>query len=263
MEVSVVIPFYNEQENVAVLLAEVRGVCDALGRSYEAVLVNDGSSDGTGACLDEEAKKWPQARIIHFVANHGQAAALFHGLKNSAGEVVVTLDGDGQNDPAEIPRLLAALVDCDLVAGIRARRRDSALRVAMSRLANGVRSKILGDGVRDTGCSLKAFRRERLMPVIERCVVDMDVFASEFVVRAWRDGLNVLEIPIQLQEKRQPSIHLFRRVPNVLRNVNIDSERYQGFAFGLGPDRLTMLRYGVNDLRLFYENDLRFLKQFV
>lgn len=160
MELSVVIPFYNEQENVAVLLAEVRRVCDALGRSYEAVLVNDGSSDGTGACLDEEAKKWPQARIIHFVANHGQAAALFHGLKNSSGEVLVTLDGDGQNDPAEIPRLLAALADCELVAGIRARRRDSALRVAMSRLANGVRSKILGDGVRDTGCSLKAFRRE-------------------------------------------------------------------------------------------------------
>ena len=160
MELSVVIPFYNEQENVAVLLAEVRGVCDALGRSYEAVLVNDGSSDGTGARLDEEAKKWPQARIIHFVANHGQAAALFHGLKNSSGEVLVTLDGDGQNDPAEIPRLLAALADCELVAGIRARRRDSALRVAMSRLANGVRSKILGDGVRDTGCSLKAFRRE-------------------------------------------------------------------------------------------------------
>jgi len=160
MELSVVIPFYNEQENVAVLLAEVRGVCDGLGRSYEAVLVNDGSSDGTGVCLDEEAKKWPQARIIHFVSNHGQAAALFYGLKSATGDVMVTLDGDGQNDPAEIPRLLAALADCDLVAGIRARRRDSALRVAMSRLANGVRSKILGDGVRDTGCSLKAFRRE-------------------------------------------------------------------------------------------------------
>ena len=160
MELSVVIPFYNEQENVAVLLAEVRGVCDALGRSYEAVLVNDGSSDGTGACLDEEAKKWPQARIIHFVSNHGQAAALFHGLKRATGEIVVTLDGDGQNDPADIPRLLAALDDCDMAAGIRAQRKDSALRLAMSRLANGVRSKILGDGVRDTGCSLKAFRRE-------------------------------------------------------------------------------------------------------
>jgi len=160
MEVSIIIPFYNEQENVSVLLGEVRGVCERLGRTYEAVLVNDGSTDATGAGLDAEAEKWPQARIFHFAANHGQAAALFFGLQRATGDVLVTLDGDGQNDPADIPRLLAALTDCDMAAGIRARRKDSALRLAMSRLANGVRSKILGDGVRDTGCSLKAFRRE-------------------------------------------------------------------------------------------------------
>jgi len=160
MEVSIVIPFYNEQENVAVLLGEVRGVCAGLGRTYEAVLVNDGSTDDTGMCLDEEAKKWPQARIFHFAENHGQAAALYFGLQRATGDILVTLDGDGQNDPADIPRLLATLKDCDMAAGIRARRKDSALRLAMSRLANGVRSKILGDGVRDTGCSLKAFRRE-------------------------------------------------------------------------------------------------------
>jgi dolichol-phosphate mannosyltransferase len=98
--------------------------------------------------------------MFHFRSNNGQAAALFFGMKQATGEVLVTLDGDGQNDPADIPRLLAALRDCDMVAGIRARRHDSWLRLAMSRLANSIRSRFLGDGLRDTGCALKAFRRE-------------------------------------------------------------------------------------------------------
>ncbi len=92
--------------------------------------------------------------------NNGQAAALFVGMKQATGEILVTLDGDGQNDPADIPRLLAALDNFDMVAGVRARRQDSWLRLAMSRLANGVRSSLLRDGLRDTGCALKAFRCE-------------------------------------------------------------------------------------------------------
>jgi dolichol-phosphate mannosyltransferase len=160
--ISIVVPFFNEEENVAPLLAEIRTVCAAIGKAYEGIFVNDGSQDATGRELDEAAKSWPEAKTFHFPSNQGQAAALFFGMKQAGGEILVTLDGDGQNDPADIPRLLAALVDCDMVAGVRARRQDSWLRLGMSRLANSVRSRLLGDGLRDTGCALKAFRRETI-----------------------------------------------------------------------------------------------------
>ena len=158
--VSIIVPFFNEEQNVTPLLSEIRAVCDGLGNPYEGIFVNDGSRDATGRRLDEVAETWAEARTFHFRSNHGQAAALFFGMKQAAGEVLVTLDGDGQNDPADIPRLLAALGERDMVAGVRARRQDSWLRLAMSRLANSVRSKLLGDGLRDTGCALKAFRSE-------------------------------------------------------------------------------------------------------
>jgi glycosyltransferase involved in cell wall biosynthesis len=158
--ISIIVPFFNEEESVVPLLAELRTVCDRVGLTYEGIFINDGSQDSTGNKLDQMAKSWPEARVFHFRSNNGQAAALFYGMKQATGEVLVTLDGDGQNDPADIPRLLAALTDCDMVAGIRARRRDAWLRLAMSRLANRIRSRFLGDGLRDTGCALKAFRRE-------------------------------------------------------------------------------------------------------
>ena len=160
--ISIVVPFFNEEENVVPLLTELRAVCDTVGQPYEGIFINDGSHDATGSKLDEVAMSWPEARTFHFRLNHGQAAALFFGLNQAAGEILITLDGDGQNDPADIPRLLAELSDCDLVAGVRARRQDSWLRLTMSRLANSVRSKLLGDGLRDTGCGLKAFRHEVL-----------------------------------------------------------------------------------------------------
>jgi glycosyltransferase involved in cell wall biosynthesis len=159
-KISIVVPLFNEEENVAPLLAEIRAVGDALGQSYEAIFVNDGSQDATGRRLDEAAKGWPESRTFHFPSNHGQAAALFFGMKQAAGEILVTLDGDGQNDPVDIPRLLAALPGYDMVAGVRAGRQDSWLRLAMSQLANSVRRCLLRDGLHDTGCALKAFRRE-------------------------------------------------------------------------------------------------------
>ncbi len=160
LQVSIVIPFFNEEDNVASLLAEVRATCESLGRTCEAVFVNDGSRDQTGARLDEAARAWSAARVFHFASNQGQAAALLFGMKQASGGIIVTLDGDGQNDPADIPRLLDALTECDMVAGVRARRQDSRLRLVMSRFANAVRGRVLGDGLRDTGCALKAFRAE-------------------------------------------------------------------------------------------------------
>jgi dolichol-phosphate mannosyltransferase len=158
--VSILVPFFNEEENVAPMLAELRAVCDTLEYAYEAIFVNDGSTDSTGRRLVEAIENWPQARALHSNSNNGQAAALYFGMKLAAGEIVVTLDGDGQNDPADIPRLLAAMGDFDMVAGVRAGRQDSRLRLLMSWLAKGVRVRILRDGLGDTGCALKAFRRE-------------------------------------------------------------------------------------------------------
>jgi dolichol-phosphate mannosyltransferase len=135
-KISIVVPFFNEEENVRSVLGEIRAVCEALGQSYEAILVDDGSKDATGGRLDETAKSWPEAKAFHFLSNHGQAAALFFGLKQAAGEIFIALDGDGQNDPADIPKLLAELSDCDMVAGVRPRRQESCLGSARVRLSH-------------------------------------------------------------------------------------------------------------------------------
>jgi dolichol-phosphate mannosyltransferase len=192
LKLSVVIPFFNEEENVAPLLAEVREVCGRLGVSAEVIAVDDGSSDGTGREIDSAAAAWPAVRPIHFVANQGQAAALYHGMQQCRGDVVVTMDGDGQNDPHDIPRLLDAIRDgADLAAGVRARRRDSALRIAMSRLANGIRSRALGDGVRDTGCTLKAFRREVIPSFLP-----IRTMYSFMVAMAVQGGYSIREVEV-------------------------------------------------------------------
>jgi glycosyltransferase involved in cell wall biosynthesis len=157
---SVVIPFFNEAQNVAWLLEEVRCAMDALGGEYEVVCVDDGSTDTTGTELGRVSRVWARCRVIALAHNQGQAAALLAGIGAACGAVLITMDGDGQNDPADIPRLLARLEGCDMVVGVRARRADSPVRRTMSRVANSVRGQFLRDGVSDTGCALKAFRRE-------------------------------------------------------------------------------------------------------
>jgi glycosyltransferase involved in cell wall biosynthesis len=161
-ELSVVIPFYDEEDNVGPLLFELRAALTAMRRPYEVLLVDDGSRDATASCLGKAAAEWPEARVLLLARNSGQASALLCGLHAARGAILATLDGDGQNDPADLERLVAALDGADMAAGVRAARNDSPLRLAMSRVANRVRSRILGDGLRDSGCALKAFRREVL-----------------------------------------------------------------------------------------------------
>ncbi len=157
---SVVVPFYNEEACISQLCAEIRSVLDALGRVAEVVLVDDGSTDRSAELLAAESAADPRFRVLTNRSNQGQAAALLRGLQAARGEVVGTLDGDGQNDPADLLRLFELLADSDMVVGIRSARRDSGLRRGMSRLANGVRGAVLGDGMRDSGCATKVFRRE-------------------------------------------------------------------------------------------------------
>jgi glycosyltransferase involved in cell wall biosynthesis len=159
-DLSVVIPFYNEEASAAFVLDELRAALEPLGPRYEVVAVDDGSGDGTLLALGIAAGRDSRFRILHWEPNRGQAAALYWGLRQARAPIVVTMDGDGQNDPADIPGLLADLEGADMVVGIRADRRDSWLRRRMSRLANAVRGRLLRDHVRDSGCALKAFRSE-------------------------------------------------------------------------------------------------------
>jgi dolichol-phosphate mannosyltransferase len=161
-ELSVVIPAYNERENVVPLFDELREALGRVGRSHEIVMVDDGSRDGTAEWLVREAARDPRVVPVLLAGNHGQSAAIAAGLRHARGAVIVTLDADLQNDPADLPRLLAALESSDVVSGVRAQRHDDWLRRVSSRIANGVRRWVLGDPLTDIGCSFKAYRREAL-----------------------------------------------------------------------------------------------------
>jgi glycosyltransferase involved in cell wall biosynthesis len=153
--VSVVIPLYNEEDNIAELQKELAAALT--GIDYEVILVDDCSSDQTLARIQRS----PEVRVIEFAKNTGQSAAMYAGIHAAKGDVIVLLDGDRQNDPADIPKLLAGIESgADLVCGYRANRKDTTFKRIQSRIANFVRSRFTGDGVRDTGCTLKAMRRE-------------------------------------------------------------------------------------------------------
>jgi glycosyltransferase involved in cell wall biosynthesis len=159
-EISVVVPFFNEEECAAAVIDELRSTLVSLGRTFEVIALDDGSSDATFSALRSVAGWDPRIRVLRWQPNRGQAAALYDGLRAARAPILVTMDGDGQNDPADIAPLFSALGDLDMVVGIRAERNDSWLRRRMSRVANAVRGRILRDGVRDSGCALKVFRRE-------------------------------------------------------------------------------------------------------
>lgn len=160
--VSVVVPFYNEEENVRPLADRVASVfADALpDYDHECVFVNDGSTDGTRRELEALRAERATVRPLHLRANRGQSAALVAGLRAARGECLLTLDGDLQNDPADFPAFLKLLEDYDCVCGVRAHRHDSWGRRLSSRVANAVRNAILHDGIRDSGCGAKGFRRK-------------------------------------------------------------------------------------------------------
>jgi dolichol-phosphate mannosyltransferase len=153
--VSVIVPLFNEEESVSLLQTELSTTLNDF--DHEIIFVDDGSVDGTVDRIDAA----PNIRIIRLEKNTGQSAAIYAGLKAARGATAVLIDGDLQNDPADIPRLLAEITrGADLVCGYRAQRRDTRVKRLTSRIANAVRSRFTKDGVRDTGCTLKAMRRE-------------------------------------------------------------------------------------------------------
>lgn len=160
VDLSVLIPAYNEDACIAAVVRETACVLHGLGRSFEILVVDDGSSDWTPGRLNDLRAEVSELRALRLATNSGQSAALLAGFRAARGRIFVTLDADGQNDPADIPALLAGLETCDLCCGYRVRRQDVWSKRIGSRLANAVRNRVLGETIRDTGCTLKAFRAE-------------------------------------------------------------------------------------------------------
>jgi dolichol-phosphate mannosyltransferase len=158
---SIVVPVKNEEDNILVLVEEIEGACAGLA-PFEVIYVDDGSTDSTVERVLAARATRPWLRLIRHDASAGQSAAVRSGVQAARGPIVATLDGDGQNDPAFIPKLVAALDDpgTALAAGQRVGRKDGTYKKWQSRIANGVRERVLKDGTRDTGCGLKAFRRD-------------------------------------------------------------------------------------------------------
>jgi glycosyltransferase involved in cell wall biosynthesis len=161
-DVSIVVPVYNEERSLPDLVREIAESMASVGSIWEAVFVDDGSTDRSRQVLRELAMRDGRLRVAAMPRNSGQSAALAAGFRLARGRSVVTLDADLQNDPADIPRLLVALEGVAMVSGVRRNRRDDWLRRVSSRIANRVRSAALDDGVTDVGCSLKAYRAEYL-----------------------------------------------------------------------------------------------------
>jgi dolichol-phosphate mannosyltransferase len=166
--VSVIVPVKNEADNILPLIREIRAAC-AGGPPYEILYIDDGSTDATPERLAEAVKTSPELRVLTHVASAGQSAAVRTGVMAARGLVIATLDGDGQNDPADVPRLVAAFLNpgsavaLGMIAGQRVKRRDSAVKRFSSRIANRIRSAMLGDDTPDTGCGLKVFARDAFL----------------------------------------------------------------------------------------------------
>jgi glycosyltransferase involved in cell wall biosynthesis len=156
---SVIIPLKNEEDNIRELVSELEPVMSGLSLPWELIVIDDGSTDKTLAILESLRKEKNYLRIIKFKKNYGQSSAFDAGFKAAKGEFVITMDGDRQNDPADIPKLIQAAMEADLVCGIRAKRKDPISKKWISKGANFIRSRFCEDGVKDTGCSLKLYRR--------------------------------------------------------------------------------------------------------
>lgn len=167
VEISIVMPVYNEEESVLRTIEEVVTTLERLGRSWEIIAVDDGSRDRSASVLREVNSREPRVKVVSFRANFGQTAAMAAGIQFSSGATVITIDADGQNDPSEIPRLLTEIDNgADLVAGWRKSRQDSISRRLPSRIANWLIANSTGVKLHDYGCSLKAFRSEVIKDVV-------------------------------------------------------------------------------------------------
>jgi dolichol-phosphate mannosyltransferase len=189
---SIVIPVYNEEDVVGALLDDLSMFVNTWRSDYEILMIDDGSSDRTAEIIRSRFENWSQGQLVRLSRNCGQAAALYYGMKRACGQVVILMDGDGQNDPRDIPTVLEPLDHVDMVVGVRVERQDSFVRRTMSSLANAARSRILKDGVADSGCGIKAFHRR----VID-AFIPMRTLYSFMPALAVSAGFTVGQVPVR------------------------------------------------------------------
>ena len=189
-EVSVVIPVCNEVDNVGPLAREI--VAALQPEPFEILFVDDGSTDGTAEALQALRAEIPQLRVLRHSFRSGQSAAVCSAVRHARAVWIATLEGDGQNDPADLPALLAERGEAELVMGNRVQRRDTWLRHVQSRIANGVRGRLLGDGTPDTGCGIKVMHRETFLDLPR--FDHMHRFLPALFLRA---GKRVVSVPVR------------------------------------------------------------------
>jgi len=205
---SVVIPFNNEEGNIKELIAELESVMQGLGQPWELIAIDDGSTDGSLLILQELCKQKPYLRVLAFTRNFGQSAALSAGFDAARGELIISLDGDRQNDPTDIPKLTAAIIDCELVVGWRINRCDPWKKRIISRLSNGIRSRLCRDGMHDSGCTLKVYRKETLQKI------KMYRGMHRFLPALFKmEGFRVKEVPVNHRSRLKgvTKYHFFNR----------------------------------------------------
>ncbi len=161
-EISIIVPVYNEADNIAPMVREVTAAFAPTGRTWELVFVDDASTDDTPQRIADAARNEPRVRGLRHRRNAGQSAAVWTGIQGTQSSILCTLDGDLQNDPADLPAMIAELARVDFVSGRRVQRQDSWLRKISSRIARGARRRALGVDFQDTGCAIRAFKRTAL-----------------------------------------------------------------------------------------------------
>jgi dolichol-phosphate mannosyltransferase len=191
IDISVVVPVYNEEENLPVLIPQMAEVLNPLGKTYEMIFVDDGSTDNSRRVLKEMIPRYPEIRILGFKRNCGETAAGAAGLREARGAVVITIDADLQNDPGDIPTMLEYLREYDMVTGWREKRDDPWIKRVTSKIANQIRNRLSGETIRDSGCTFRAYKRECLQDL--KLYKGMHRFMPTLVKM---EGFRVIEIPV-------------------------------------------------------------------
>ncbi len=192
IEISVVIPVYNEEKNILPLYERLKDVLEKLNKNYEIIFIDDGSTDDSLKFLQQVKNRDSAVKILKMKKNYGQTSALDAGFKKSQGEIIVSMDGDLQNEPCDIPRLLKELETCDVVCGWRRKRSDTLSKRISSRIANAVRRLVLQDRIIDVGCTLRAYRRPALGAI--KLYNGLHRFLP--VLIEW-EGFRVKQIPVE------------------------------------------------------------------
>ncbi len=197
IEISVVVPVYNEEGNLPILIPKLIEVLKRLGSPFEIIFVDEGSKDRSREILRDFGSKYPFIKILRLKENRGLSTALFVGLKEARGEIIVTLDSDHQNDPEDIPKLLKYLEVYDMATGWRTKREDPWLKEISSKIANAIRNWVSGEAIKDSACTLRAFKRE--------CIMEIPVFNGmhRFLPTLVKmQGYRIIEVPVTHHPRR-------------------------------------------------------------